>query len=158
MRIVFSHSKLRNQPFLLKLLKSMGALHLPSDAHWVDKGYGGCSQCCCSSSAARVREPQQWCDAWSQLFAKCIEVSTYLCDLTNVTLRYLGSEQKGRVSCCGWLSTQFNFLAVEMEDCRHRFCSVELSFPGLEVFTYGCHIFVQHPFHCLPPSISMHDC
>ena len=24
--------------------------------------------------------------------------------------------------------------------------------------TYSCHVLGQHPFHCLPVSISMHDC
>jgi len=45
-----------------------------------------------------------------------------------------------------------------MDDCQHRFCSAKLQLPGLKVFIYGCHVLAQHPFHCLPVSISMHDC
>ena len=39
-----------------------------------------------------------------------------------------------------------------MEDCPHRFCSAELQLPSLEIFTHGCHVLGQHPFHCLPVS------
>jgi len=42
----------------------------------------------------------------------------------------------------------FSFLVVEMEDCRHLFCSAKVERPGLEVFTYGCHAFARHYFHC----------
>jgi len=49
----------------------------------------------------------------------------------------------------------FSFLAVEMEHCRHHFCSVELYLPGLEVSIYSCHVFGEH---CLPVSAGMHDC
>jgi len=34
--------------------------------------------------------------------------------------------------------------------------STELLLPSLEVFTYSCRVLAQHPFHCLPVSISMH--
>ena len=30
--------------------------------------------------------------------------------------------------------------------------------PSLELFSYGCNVLDQHPFHCLPISVSMHDC
>jgi len=30
----------------------------------------------------------------------------------------------------------FSFLVAEMEDCRHRFCSVERYLPDLELFIY----------------------
>ena len=49
----------------------------------------------------------------------------------------------------------FSFLVVELEDCQHRFCSAELQLPGLEVFTYGRHVFAEHNFHCLSPSECM---
>jgi len=52
----------------------------------------------------------------------------------------------------------FNFLVGKVKGCRHRFCSVELYLSSLEVFTYGCHVLAQRPFHRLPISISMHDC
>ena len=52
----------------------------------------------------------------------------------------------------------FSYLFLEVEDCRHRFCSPELQLPGLEVFTYSCHVLANHPFHCMSVSISMHGC
>jgi len=30
--------------------------------------------------------------------------------------------------------------------------------PSLELFTYGCNVLAQHPFHWLPITVSMHDC
>jgi len=51
----------------------------------------------------------------------------------------------------------FGFFVVKVEGYRHRFCSAELYLPGLEESTYGCHAFAQHPFQCLPVSISMHN-
>jgi len=79
----------------------------------------------------------------------------YVSDLSNVTPRYLGLEQKVRVSLL-WLT--FSFLVLEKEDCRHCFCNCEPQLPSLEVSTYSCYVFPQHPFHYLPASISMHDC
>ena len=45
-------------------------------------------------------------------------------DLSNVTLRYLGSEQKGVVEVD--IQLALSFLFVEMEDCRRRFRGAEL--------------------------------
>jgi len=48
-------------------------------------------------------------------------------DLSNVTPRYLGLEQKGRVSLLKVdFQLTFGFLVVEMEDSRHRFRGSEL--------------------------------
>jgi len=51
----------------------------------------------------------------------------YVSDLSNVTPRYLGSEQKGK----GFVveadfQLTFSFLVVRVEGCRHRFCNAEL--------------------------------
>jgi len=96
--------------------------------------------------APEPASPRKDCDAWCQLFAKWLEVSTIR---ERPVQRYsevfgFGAEGQGFV--------------VEMEDCRHRFCSAELWRPGPEVFIYGWHVLSQHPFHYLPVSISMHDC
>jgi len=48
----------------------------------------------------------------------------------------------------------FSFFVVEMEDCRHRFCSAELCRSGLEIFTYRRHVFAEDAFHCWPVSLS----
>jgi len=52
----------------------------------------------------------------------------------------------------------FSFLVAEVEGCLHPFCSAELYLPSLEVSTNSCPVLGQHPFHCLPVSISMHNC
>ena len=52
----------------------------------------------------------------------------------------LGAEEQGFIVVVDF-QLMFNFLAGEMEDCRHYFCSTELHLPGLDVFTYGCHVF-----------------
>ena len=52
----------------------------------------------------------------------------------------------------------FSVLVVKMEGCPQHLCCAELKLSGLEVLTYGCYVLVQHPFHCLPVPISMHDC
>ena len=50
------------------------------------------------------------------------------------TLLGLGAEGQGFVVEVDFYFT-LSFLVVEMEDCRHRFCSAELYLPRLEVFT-----------------------
>jgi len=64
------------------------------------QGQGGCSQSCCSSAPTGASEPSYERDAWCQLLTKWLKVSAvaYVSDLSNVTPRDLGSEQKGRVS------------------------------------------------------------
>jgi len=52
----------------------------------------------------------------------------------------------------------FDFLLVLMEDCQHRCCRAEVELLGLEVFTYSRHVSAEHSFHCLPVTISMHNC
>ena len=68
-------------------------------------------------------------------------------DLSNVTPRYLGSEQKGRVSLLKLtFSSRLAFLFVEVEDCRHCFCNAKLQLSGLGVFTYSRQDFAEHSF------------
>ena len=50
----------------------------------------------------------------------------YVSDLSNVSPRYLDSEQKGRVSLMKLFNLTFSFVVVKVEGCQHRFCSAEL--------------------------------
>ena len=73
--------------------------------------------------------------------------------VSEVDVRSLDSDQNVVVVVDFYFTC--SLLDVEVEDCRHCFCSVKLQIPSLEVFTKGCHVFAWHPFHCLPASISM---
>ena len=83
----------------------------------------------------------------------------YVSDLPNVTPWYLGSEQKGRISLlCLTFSSRLASLLSRWKAADTVFVVLSFNFPSLEVFTYSCHVLGQHPFNCLPVSISMHDC
>jgi len=74
---------------------------------WKGHSGGGCrcrrwsdSLSYCSITPARASKPPQERDAWCQFLAKWLKVSAIgnASDLSNVTLRYLDWEQKGRAS------------------------------------------------------------
>ena len=120
---------------------------------WIDQGLGGSSQHCfpIPSQQAAPTTTRAWC----QFF--CEVARGIVSDMSNVTPRYLGlAEGQGFVTE-GNIPLTLSFL-VDVEGCRHHFCSAELYLPGLEVFTYSYHVFALHPFHCLLVSISMDDC
>jgi len=97
-------------------------------------------------------------DAWCQLLAKWLEVSAISERPVQRYSEVFGLEAEGQdfVDEVDFQLT-FGFLDVKMEGCRHRFSRAELYLPCLEVFTYGCHVLAQYPFHRLPISINMHD-
>jgi len=81
----------------------------------------------------------------------------YVNDLSNVTPIYFGSEQKGKVLLLG----------LTFAHVWHGCWDERLPTPFLLCWTLvsksgGIHlllpILAQHPFHCLPVSISMHKC
>jgi len=65
-------------------------------------------------------------------------------DIHKVITKYLVSEQESRASSFDCQVT-FSFVVAEMKDCRHRFCSAELSSAGLEIFTYIAMSFLGTP-------------
>ena len=61
-------------------------------------------------------------------FSACATGRRYVSVLSNATARYLGSERKGRASLLKLTySSHLASLLLRLEDCRHRFCSAELS-------------------------------
>jgi len=67
----------------------------------------------------------------------------------------LGAEGQGFVVEVDFKLT-FGFLVVEMEDCRHRFCSAELLVPSLEVFTLTLPCPCSGPLP-LPTNLHQHE-
>jgi len=65
--------------------------------------------------------------------------------MSNITPRYVGSEQKGIVSLL-WLT--FSSLLASMlrwKTASTAFVVLRFNFPGREVFTGGCHVIAKHP-------------
>ena len=94
---------------------------------WVHQRQGCYSQSCCSSTPTGASKPAQECDAWCQLLAKWLKVSTLR---ERPVQRYsevfgLGAEGQDFVVLFDFKLT-FSFLVLKVEGCRHRFCSVEL--------------------------------
>ena len=150
---------IRKASLMAESMRWVWALRHQTGAQYsADQGWGGYSQSCCSSTPAGACKLLQERDAWCQLLAKWLKMSTIR---ERPVQRYseifeLGAERHGFVVVFDFHLT-FSFL-VKMEGCQHRFCDAELYLPSLEVFTYSCHVLGQHPFHCVPVSISMHDC
>ena len=93
-------------------------------------------------ASAPQLEPASCHDAWSQLYEKWLEVSAVR---ERPVQRYseefgLGAEGQGFVVEVDFQLT-LSVLDVAMENCRHHFCSAEFQLPGLEMFTYGRHVF-----------------
>ena len=89
---------------------------------WMDQGWGGCSQRCCSNTPARASKPPQECYAWCLLLAKRLKVSVVREWPVHCYFEVfgLGAEGQGFVVEVDFQLT-FGFLVVEVEDCRHRF-------------------------------------
>ena len=68
-----------------------------------------------------------------------------------------GLGAKGSVSSLTF-SSRLTFMSLRWKTADTAFVSAELQLPNLEVFTYSCHVFAEHSFHCLPLPISIHDC
>ena len=95
---------------------------------WMHHGWVAIRRVCCSSSTpAGVSKPPQGYDAWCQLLAKWLDV----CAIRRRPVqRYsevfgLVAEGQGLVVVFDF-KLALSFLVVEMEGCRHRFCSAEL--------------------------------
>ena len=83
----------------------------------------------------------------------------YVSILSNITPRYLGSEQSGMVSLLGLtFNSRLASLLLRWKTADTVFVMLSFKRPGLEVFTYSRHVFADHSFHCLPIFITMHDC
>ena len=95
---------------------------------WMEQGQGGYLQCCCSSTQPDPANHLMSVTLMHHVSflrsdSRC---QRYVSNLSDVTSRYLGLEQKDRVLLL-WLtfSSGFAFLVVEVEDCQHHFCSAE---------------------------------
>jgi len=78
-------------------------------------------------------------------------------DLSNVTPRYLGSEQKGRVSLLK-LTFSSHLVSLLLRWKTADTVIVVLSF-SFQVWRYSPSVAMSLcPFHCQPISITMHDC
>jgi len=81
----------------------------------------------------------------------------YVSDLSNVTPRYLGSEQKGIVVLLKLtFSSRLASLLLRLKTANTFFVVLSFSF---QVWRYSPSVVLgQRPFHCLPITICMHDC
>jgi len=116
----------------------MGQINMSHGQPWRHQTGAQYSAVECTRAIRRVVAPAPQLEPASRLRTTTRDVSflrsdskcpRYVSDLSNVTPspRYLGSEQKGRVSFL-YLTFKltFSFFVVRMEGCQHRFCGAEL--------------------------------
>jgi len=80
---------------------------------WMHQGWGDCSQRCCSSTPTGASKPPQKRDACVSFLRSDSRCRRYVSDLSNVTPRYLGSEQLGRFSLL-----KLTFSSNSLYDCN----------------------------------------
>jgi len=100
----------------------------------MDYGQGGCSQRCFTNTPARDSKPLQKCDAWIQLLMKWLVEVSAIHQLPVQRYSEVFELEKGRQAfvVVGDFQFTFTILVVDVDDCRHRFCSAELQLPHLE--------------------------